>query len=46
MKKGQEIIGKVVRLDYPNKGIVETEEGFVKVATAMPGQTVRCTKKR
>ena len=46
MKKGQEIIGKVIRLDYPNKGIVATEEGNVKVATAMPGQTVRCTLKK
>ena len=29
MKKGQEYTGKVVRMDFPNKGIVEvqTEEG-------------------
>ena len=46
MKKGQQIIGRVVRMDYPNKGIVEAEEGTLKVATALPGQTVRCSVKK
>ncbi len=42
MKKGMEKIGKVIRTDYPNKGIVMTDEGPVKVACALPGQTVKC----
>ncbi len=45
MKKGQEYTGKVVRMDFPNKGIVEvqTEEGTetAAVKNALPGQTVR-----
>ncbi|MBO4899678.1 MAG: class I SAM-dependent RNA methyltransferase [Lachnospiraceae bacterium] len=46
MKKGMEKIGKVLRTDYPNKGIVMTDEGPVKVACALPGQTVRITIKK
>ncbi len=46
MKKGTEIIGKVERMDYPNKGMVKTGEGYVKVACAMPGQTVKCVIKK
>lgn len=46
MKKGQELIGRVVRMDYPNKGIVETEEGNVRVNGALPGQTIRLTVKK
>jgi len=46
MKKGQELTGRVVRMDYPNKGIVETEEGTLKVACVLPGQTVRCSVKK
>ena len=45
MKKGQEYTGKVVRMDFPNKGIVEvqTDEGTetAAVKNALPGQTVR-----
>ncbi len=33
-------------MDYPNKGIIRTEEGPVKVACALPGQTVRCSIKK
>ena len=45
MKKGQEYTGKVIRMDFPNKGIVEvqTDEGTetAMVKNALPGQTVR-----
>lgn len=41
MKKGQILEGKIERVDFPNKGIVRTEEGTVIVKNAMPGQTVR-----
>jgi len=46
MKKGTQITGAVERMDYPNKGIIRTEEGPVKVACALPGQTVRCSIKK
>ena len=52
MKKGQEYTGKVIRMDFPNKGIVEvtTDEGteYATVKNALPGQTVRfgVSKKR
>ncbi len=42
MKKGQVIEGIVLRTDFPNKGIVETEEGICVVKNALPGQTVKC----
>lgn len=42
MKKGQIIEGIVRRVDFPNKGIVETEEGICVVKNALPGQKVRC----
>ncbi|MCM1122495.1 MAG: methyltransferase domain-containing protein, partial [Eubacterium sp.] len=42
MKKGQVIEGIVQRVDFPNKGIVETEEGVCVVKNALPGQKVRC----
>ncbi|MBR5944426.1 MAG: 23S rRNA (uracil(1939)-C(5))-methyltransferase RlmD [Lachnospiraceae bacterium] len=40
MKKGQIIEGIVERVDFPNKGIVKTEEGLVTVKNALPGQTI------
>ncbi|MDD6810779.1 MAG: 23S rRNA (uracil(1939)-C(5))-methyltransferase RlmD [Lachnospiraceae bacterium] len=43
MKKGQVIEGKVSRVDFPNKGIVETEEGVCVVKNALPGQKVKCS---
>ena len=42
MKKGQIIEGIVQRVDFPNKGIVETEEGICVVKNALPGQRVQC----
>ena len=42
MKKGQIIEGTVLRVDFPNKGIVETAEGVCVVKNALPGQKVRC----
>lgn len=43
MKKGQELVGKVERVKFPNKGIVrvEGEEDKVVVKGSLPGQTVR-----
>ncbi len=46
MKKGTEIIGTVTRMDYPNKGIIETEDGIVKATCALPGQKVRVFVKK
>ncbi|MBD5502213.1 MAG: 23S rRNA (uracil(1939)-C(5))-methyltransferase RlmD [Lachnospiraceae bacterium] len=43
MKKGQVIEGIVKRVDIPNKGIVETEEGICVVKNALPGQKVQCS---
>ncbi len=40
MKKGQILSGKVIRIDYPNKGIVETEEGVCVVKNVLPGQRI------
>ena len=42
MKKGQIIEGIVQRVDFPNKGIVETAEGICVVKNALPGQKVQC----
>ena len=41
MKKGQIISGTVERIDFPNKGVVRTEEGVCIVKNALPGQKVR-----
>ena len=48
MKKGELLEGKVIRVDYPGKGIVETEEGICVVKNVLPGQRIRLrvTKKR
>lgn len=40
MKKGQILTGVVERVDFPNKGIVETEEGTCVVKNVLPGQKV------
>ena len=40
MKKGQELTGIVERIDFPNKGIVVTEEGSCTVKNVLPGQKV------
>ena len=46
MKKGDILEGRVIRTDFPNKGIVEvqTEDDsiYVTVKNALPGQTVKC----
>lgn len=41
MKKGQEYIGTVIGVDFPNKGKVQCEDGIVTVKNVIPGQTVR-----
>lgn len=41
MKKGQIIEGIVERIDFPNKGVVKTEEGTCIVKNALPGQKVK-----
>ncbi len=41
MKKGQIAEGVVERVDFPNKGIIRTEEGRVIVKNTIPGQKVR-----
>ncbi|MCD7885981.1 MAG: class I SAM-dependent RNA methyltransferase [Lachnospiraceae bacterium] len=48
MKKGQILEGTVERVDFPNKGIVRTDEGTVLVKDTIPGQTIRLaiSKKR
>lgn len=48
MKKGQVLTGIVERVDFPNKGIVATEEGSCTVKNVLPGQkvTFMVSKKR
>ena len=41
LKKGQVMEGLLEKVDFPNKGIVQTEEGSVIVKNAIPGQKVR-----
>ena len=41
MKKGQVFEAKVERVDFPNKGIVQTGEGTVIVKNSLPGQIVK-----
>lgn len=41
MKKGTVFEGIVERVKYPNKGMVKTEEGYVVIKNALPGQTIR-----
>lgn len=40
MKKGQILTGVVERVDFPNKGIVKTEDSYCVVKNALPGQKV------
>ena len=40
MKKGQVLTGIVERVDFPNKGIVVTDEGNCTVKNVLPGQKV------
>lgn len=48
MKKGDILTGKVLRTDFPNKGILEVEDQKIQVKNIIEGQTVevRLTKKR
>ena len=48
MKKGDVFEGKVLRMDFPNKGIVEAEGERIVVKNALPGQIDQgvLTKKR
>ncbi len=41
MKKGQVYEGIVSRVDFPNKGIIEHEEGIVTVKNTIPNQKIR-----
>lgn len=40
MKKGQVLTGFVEKVDFPNKGLVSTEEGNCIVKNVLPGQKV------
>lgn len=40
MKKGQVLTGMVEKVDFPNKGLVSTEEGNCIVKNVLPGQKV------
>ncbi len=48
MKKGQILEGTVSRVDFPDRGVVQTQEGIVRVKNTIPGQKIRfaITKKR
>lgn len=41
MKKGDIVTGVCSRVDFPNRGIVETDEGIVTVKNIIPGQYIR-----
>ncbi len=41
MKKGQVYEAKVERVDFPCKGIAQTEEGAVTVKNSLPGQKIK-----
>ena len=43
MKKGTIFEGIVEKVNYPNKGIVRTEDGEITVKNVLPGQRVRCS---
>ena len=46
MKKGQIIEGVIERVDFPNKGIIRTEDGRqVVVKNTIPGQKVSASIK-
>nr|MCR5343018.1 23S rRNA (uracil(1939)-C(5))-methyltransferase RlmD [Butyrivibrio sp.] len=42
MKKKDIVTGRIVRVEFPNKGIMETPEGKVIVKNTLPGQKVSC----
>ena len=47
MKRGDIVQGKVIKLSFPNKGIIETAEGDkLRVKGVLPGQTVSVRVKK
>lgn len=47
MKKGQQVEGVVTRVDFPNKGIVRTDDGeYITVKNAIEGQRILCVIKK
>ena len=42
MKRKDIITGKIARVEFPNKGIIETPDGKVIVKNGLPGQKVSC----
>ena len=46
MKKGMEITGVIDHIEFPEKGILLTEEGEVVVKGTITGQTVSCRLKK
>ena len=42
MKRKDVITGKISRVEFPNKGILETPEGKIVVKNALPGQRISC----
>ena len=47
MKKGQQIEGVVTRVDFPNKGIVRTEDGeYITIKNVLEGQRILCVIKK
>ena len=47
MKRGEIVQGKVIKVSFPNKGIIETAEGDrLRVKGVLPGQTVSVRVKK
>ncbi len=46
MKKGDVIEGKIIRYDYPGRGVLLAEDREVTLKGGLPGQTVRCRIKK
>ncbi len=46
MKRGDVIEGKVIRCDYPGRGVLMADNREVLVKGVLPGQTVRCRVKK
>ncbi len=40
MKKGTQYIGNVIRVDFPNKGVLQIEDEKVSVKNTLPGQKI------
>ncbi|WP_033165224.1 23S rRNA (uracil(1939)-C(5))-methyltransferase RlmD [Clostridium sp. KNHs205] len=40
MKKGTQCVGEVIRVDFPNKGILQIEDEKVSIKNTLPGQKV------